>query len=68
LLRTSKTALRETIPILGDYKALKSHCDWLFDGEISLLIFQNLAAELENLELFLRLVPFLYVEFWEENS
>jgi hypothetical protein len=48
--------LKDAVPALADYKTLKSQFDWLFDGEVSHLIFQNLGREVENLELFLRLV------------
>jgi hypothetical protein len=58
LYRTANSALKDVpvVPVLADYKALKSQFDWLFNGGVSHLIFQNLGRELENLELFLRLV------------
>jgi hypothetical protein len=54
--RTSTSALKDAVPVLADYKTLKSQFDWLFDGEVSHLIFKNLGREIENIELFLRLV------------
>jgi hypothetical protein len=56
MFRTSASTLKTAVPVLGSYKTLKSQFDWLFDGEVSHLIFQNLGPELKNLELFLRSV------------
>jgi hypothetical protein len=52
--RTAKCCLRDAVPILKAYGALKSQFDWLVDGSVSHLINENLPRELQNLELYLR--------------
>jgi hypothetical protein len=46
--------LRECVPILSSFKALKAQFDWICDGEVSSLIEKNLGHELQNLEKYLR--------------
>lgn len=54
LCRTSKSPLKDSVPIIGSYSTLKAHFDWLVDGEVSHLVQRNLGVELKNLEMFLR--------------
>jgi hypothetical protein len=56
IFRTSKATLKETVPELATFDALKAHFDWLVDGQISLIVQKNLGNELKNLELYLRSV------------
>jgi hypothetical protein len=52
--RNCKTTLRDCVPVLGNFKALKAQFDWIVDGEVSHLVKKNLGSELRNLEMYLR--------------
>ena len=47
--------LKEAVPLLTTYEALKLHYDWLSLGKgISHILQKNLGDQLKNLELYLR--------------
>jgi hypothetical protein len=52
--RNCTTALKECVPILATYEALKSQFDWLSDGGVSKLVDQNLPIELGRMEMYVR--------------
>jgi hypothetical protein len=52
--RNCTTALKECVPILATYEALKSQFDWLSEGSVSKLIDQNLPIELGRMEMYVR--------------
>jgi hypothetical protein len=54
LSRTSVNPLKETPPQLANYDHLKAHFDWLFDGNISQIVNNNLGKEIKHMEMFLR--------------
>jgi hypothetical protein len=54
LSRTSVNTLKETAPQLANYDHLKAHFDWLFDGDISQIVNNNLGKEIKHMEMFLR--------------
>jgi hypothetical protein len=54
--RKCTTTLRDCVPTLTNFGALKMQFDWLTDGQIFHLIEKNLGRELKNMELFLRQV------------
>jgi len=52
--RNCTKALKECVPVLATYEALKSHFDWLTDGGVSKLVDQNLPIELGRMEMYVR--------------
>ncbi len=52
--RNCTGSLKECVPVLTTYDALKSQFDWVTDGGVSHLVDENLPRELVNLELYLR--------------
>jgi len=52
--RNCTTSLKECVPLLTSYAALKAQFDWLTDGGISRLVDQNLGPKLKDLELYIR--------------
>ncbi len=52
--RNCTTSLKECVPVLTSYSALKSQFDWVTDGAISHLVDENLPRELRHLEMYIR--------------
>ncbi len=52
--RNYTTTLKEEVPLMASYEALKIQFDWLTDGGISRIVEANLARTIEHLELYLR--------------
>ena len=53
--RECRATLKEAVPLLTTYEALKTHFDWLSLGKgISHITEENLGEQLKNLELYLR--------------
>jgi hypothetical protein len=46
--------MKDYVPLLTSYDALKSQFDWLTNGGISRVVEKNLGRQLKHLELFLR--------------
>jgi hypothetical protein len=46
--------MKDHVPLLTSYDALKSQFDWLTNGGISRVVEKNLGRQLKHLELFLR--------------
>ncbi len=46
--------MKDYVPLLTSYEALKSQFDWLTNGGISRVVEKNLGRQLKHLELFLR--------------
>jgi hypothetical protein len=58
IYRNCTNSLKDCVPLLTRYEALKDQFDWITDGSISHLVDENLPHVLSHLEMYLRLVAF----------
>jgi len=58
--RNCTTSLKDCVPLLANYAALKAQFDWLTDGGITRLVQQNLGSKLRDLEMYIRLILCYY--------